>query len=250
LGKAAPKVSVIVPAYNEERRLGSTLASIAEYFEANGDEYEVLVVDDGSLDGTPRLVKEFENQFPRIHLLTYPRNRGKGYAVRFGMRNARGEFLLFDDADGASPIAEIERLLAAIAAGADIAIGSRALHSEDTGVKAVWYRLVLGRIFSGLVRLIVLPGIADTQCGFKLFRRECADYLFRRQRSEGFSFDVEVLFLARKKGYRIAEVPINWTNIPGSKVNLVKDSALMAIDLFKFRVRSLLGGYRTEVRED
>lgn len=242
----SPKISVIIPAYNEESRLPRTLSSVVEYFARTEQSYEVLVVDDGSTDSTARLVKQFEANAPQLRLLTYPRNRGKGYAVRFGMRNAQGELLLFDDADGATPIEEIERLLAAIDKGADVAIGSRALFSADTGVKAIWYRRLLGRVFSGMVNFILLPGIADTQCGFKLFRRECADYLFRTQRSEGFSFDVEVLFLARKAGYRIAEIPVNWTNIPGSKVNLVKDSALMAFDLLRFRLRSISGGYETK----
>lgn len=242
----APLISIVVPAYNEEKRLGTTLASICGYFDKRAESYEVLVVDDGSTDSTAKFVKEMEGKFKELRLLTYPRNRGKGYAVKFGMTNAKGDLLLFDDADGASPIEEIERLRQAISEGADIAIGSRAVFSKETGVKAVWYRKLLGRAFSVLVRILVLPEIADTQCGFKLFTRKAGDYLFSRQQAEGFSFDVELLFLARQAGFQIAEVPINWTNIPGSKVNLVKDSFFMAVDLLRFRIRALFGGYRLE----
>ena len=176
-------------------------------------------------------------------MLTYPANRGKGYAVRFGMFNARGRYLLFNDADGASPIPEVERLFAAIEDGADVAIGSRAMFSRETDVQTVWYRKFLGRVFNAYVNIIILPGIADTQCGFKMFSRKAAKFIFRRQKAERFSFDVELLYLARKAGYVIAEVPINWTNVAGSKVNLVKDSLAMGWDLTKFRLRDFFGGY-------
>jgi len=236
-------VSVIIPAYNEERRLPKTLLSVFDYLEQTNQSYEILVVDDGSRDETGRVAKQFEELAPTVRMLTYPRNRGKGYAVRFGMYNARGRLLLFDDADGATPISEIERLTEAIARGADVAIGSRALDSQETEVQTVWYRKFLGRVFNGYVNMIVLPGIADTQCGFKLFTRNAAHYLFRRQRSERFSFDVELLFLARRAGLSIAEVPVNWTNVAGSKVNLVKDSIAMGWDMAKIRMRAFFGVY-------
>jgi len=236
-------ISIILPSYNEEDRLPKTLLSVTEYFAARGTPYEVLVVDDGSTDDTPKVVQQFENLAPEVKLLTYPENRGKGYAVRFGVLNAQGKLVLYNDADGATPIEEIERLEEAIASGAQIAIGSRAMFSRETTVDTLWYRKFLGRIFNGFVNFMVLPGIADTQCGFKLFVRPAAQYLFSRQKAERFSFDVEILFLARKAGYKIAEVPINWTDVPGSKVNLVKDSIHMGFDIIKFRLRDLFGGY-------
>jgi len=236
-------VSVIIPAYNEEARLPKTLLSVRDYFEARGCSYEVLVVDDGSTDDTSKVVQQFEKLTPNVKLLTYPTNRGKGYAVRYGMLNACGRRLLFNDADGATPIEEIERLERALDAGAHIAIGSRAMFSKDTSIQTVWYRKIMGRTFNALVNMLILPGIADTQCGFKLFVREAAELLFSRQRAERFSFDVELLYLARRAGFSISEVPINWTNVPGSKVNLVRDSLLMFRDILKFRLCDLFGGY-------
>jgi dolichyl-phosphate beta-glucosyltransferase len=244
------ELSIVIPAYNEETRLPKMLLAAYEYLHARGVEYEMLVVDDGSSDDTAKVVKQFEQLTPCVRLLTYPTNRGKGYAVRFGVLNARGRLILFDDADGATPIEEIERLEAAIAAGAQIAIGSRALDSLETGVRTVWYRRLLGRVFNAMVNIVVLPGIADTQCGFKLFVRPAAKFIFKRQRAERFSFDVEVLYLARKAGFRIAEVAVNWHNVPGSKVNLIKDSMKMAVDILRFRLRGLFGGYGSFDRSD
>ena len=241
------KYSIVIPAYNEEERLPSTLEDTLAFLDQKGVEYEVIVVDDGSSDGTAELVQKFAKNSPRVRLLTYPKNRGKGYAVRLGMLNARGNVVLYADADGATPIEEIERLQRAVDQGAEVVIGSRAMYSKETQVKTVIHRKILGRVFNGVVNFVVVPGIADTQCGFKMFPRAVAQDIFSRQRSEGFSFDVEVLFLAGKLGYKITEVPINWTNIPGSKVNLVKDSMLMLIDVFKFRLRDLFRGYKPQV---
>ena len=241
------KLSIVIPAYNEEERLPRTLEETLAFLDQKGFEYEVIVVDDGSSDETAHLVQKFAVNSSRVRLLTYPRNRGKGYAVRLGVLNARGNFVLYADADGATPIEEIERLQDAVDQGTDVAIGSRAMYSKETQVKTVIHRKILGRVFNGVVNFVVVPGIADTQCGFKMFPRAVAQDIFSRQRSEGFSFDVEVLFLAGKLGYKITEVPINWTNIPGSKVNLVRDSILMLIDVFKFRLRDLFCGYKPQV---
>lgn len=244
------ELSIVVPAYNEEARLPKTLLSTYEYLHSRGLSYEILVVDDGSSDDTGHVVKQFESLTPTVRLLTYPKNRGKGYAVRFGVLNARGHLVLFMDADGSTPIEEIERLEAAIAAGAHIAIGSRARYSRDTGVKTVWYRKFIGRTFSAIVNVLILPGIADTQCGFKLFLRPAAQLIFRRQQQERFSFDVEVLYLARRAHLRIAEVPVNWANVPGSKVSIARDSLLMLRDVVGMRIRALLGGYTPFTTED
>ncbi len=243
-------LSVIVPAYNEENRLPRTLLSITEFLEASERTYEVLVVNDGSTDGTDKVVHQFERLSPEVRLLQYGENRGKGYAVRFGVMHAAGELILYTDADGASPIEELTRLERAIERGAQVAIGSRAMYSHDTKVSTLWVRKFMGRVFNGIVNFVMLPGIADTQCGFKLFRRPVARYVFSRSKSEGFSFDVEILYLARKAGAKIAEVPINWTNVPGSKVNLVSDSAKMFRDILIFRLRDIFGGYGKTVGVD
>lgn len=238
------ELSVIVPAYNEEHRLSQTVLDALEYLDGQYGTYELIIVDDGSLDRTGRLVRQFERLSGNVKLLSCPVNRGKGFAVRLGVMNARGQRILFADADGATPIEELARLQGAINAGAHIAIGSRAMASSDTRVETVWYRKFMGRVFNGMVNFLLLPGIADTQCGFKLFLRPVARYIFSRQRADGYSFDVEILFLARKAGCRITEVPINWTNVPGSKVNLIADSAAMFADIVRFRVKEALGRYR------
>lgn len=229
-------ISIIVPAYNEERRLPPTMIDIIDFFNRQGCRYEVVVVDDGSSDNTAEVVRKFERVRAEVRLIQLPKNHGKGHAVRLGVLNSHGKRVLFADADGATPIQEVERLQAALNAGSDIAIGSRAKASTETRVATSIHRKLLGRAFNRCVNAILLPSIADTQCGFKMFSRKAALFLFRRQTSDRFSFDVELLFLAHKAGLKIAEVPINWTNVPGSKVNLVLDAILMFRDVFRFRV--------------
>ena len=238
-----PELSVIFPALNEEARLERTLREAAAYFRAAGRAVELIAVDDGSRDGTSRLVRALSAEIPELRLIRLPANRGKGYAVRTGVVNARGAAVLFADADGATPIGEVERLEAALAAGADVAIGSRALAGEGVRVKARLHRRVMGRAFHQLVRALTVRGIQDTQCGFKLFRAQVAHELFSRMRMDGFSFDVEVLLMAQRWGHAVAEVPVNWTHQPGSRVRLVRDSLRMARDLFAIRLRLLRGGY-------
>ena len=235
-GDSPPDLSVIVPAYKEEWRLAPTLLAVLDYLDARGGSYEVIVVDDGSSDDTVRVVQNLQRLKPQLGLLRQPENRGKGCAVRTGALRARGRRIVFTDADGSTPIEEVERLERALAAGADIAIGSRALQSRDTRVVTAWYRKALGRVFNWCVNALVLPGIADTQCGFKMFTSRSAAFLFGRQTADGFSFDVELLLIARRAGLRIAEVPVNWKNVPGSKVNLVVDSLLMFWDVIRFRI--------------
>lgn len=237
VSEEAIDLSVIVPAYNEERRLPPTLIEMIDYLEARAKNYEIIVVDDGSRDGTCEMVKKFERIRSRVRLIRSPNNYGKGHAVRMGVLNAKGARILFADADGASPIQELDRLERALDSGHQIAIGSRALTDKDTVVSTRWYRKYLGRMFNYCVNFILLPGIADTQCGFKLFTNQVARFLFENQRSDGFSFDVEILYLAGKAEIKIAEVPINWTNIPGSKVNLILDALKMFKDIFVFKVR-------------
>jgi len=238
-----PELSIIIPAYNEQRRLEPTLRAYLGYCRQRGRNVEVIVVDDGSTDHTTSLVERLAGEFSELRLIRLAQNEGKGYAVRSGVVNARGARILFADADGATPIGELERLEAALNEGADIAIGSRALQAADTAVHATIHRRFIGRTFHLLVRLAGVSGIADTQCGFKLFRGPVAHALFSRMRTTGFSFDVEVLMAASLCHYRIAEVPVNWTHQPGSRVNLVTDSFHMACDLVRMRLWRLQGRY-------
>jgi dolichyl-phosphate beta-glucosyltransferase len=240
-----PDLSIVIPAYNEEARLTPTLRDYQAYCRASGRAAEIIVVDDGSLDTTSVVVERFAADHPEVRLIRLAENRGKGYAVRTGVVNARGKLVLFADADGATPLEEIERLEAALREGADVAIGSRAVEAAGVRVNARVYRRLMGRIFHRLVETLTVRGVHDTQCGFKLFRGVVAQDLFSRMRMRGFSFDVEVLMMAQRRGYRIAEVPVNWTHQPGSKVNLVTDSALMVRDLFVIRGRYLSGEYNT-----
>jgi dolichyl-phosphate beta-glucosyltransferase len=238
-----PDLSIVIPAFNEQGRLEPTLRAYLDYCRRQGRSVEILVVDDGSTDATTALVERVAGEFPEIRLIRLPQNEGKGYAVRSGVVNARGSRILFADADGATCLEEIERLEAAIDAGADVAIGSRALHAERVQIRTRAHRRLIGRAFHLLVRLAGVAGIADTQCGFKLFRGPVAHRLFSRMRTTGFSFDVEVLMMAGLCGYRIAEVPVHWTHQPGSRVNLVTDSGRMAWDLIRIRWWRLQGRY-------
>lgn len=243
--KPQPDLSIVIPAFNEEARLGPTLDAYLAYCLQTARRVEVIVVDDGSLDRTSAVVNSYAGQHPEVRLIRLAENQGKGQAVRSGVVNAQGKQILFADADGATPLTELERLEAAIHGGADVAIGSRALHDEGVRIKARLYRRVIGRIFHGLVEILTVPRVKDTQCGFKLFRGAVAHDLFSRMRVRGFSFDVEVLMMAQRRGYSIAEVPVNWTHQPGSKVNLVVDSARMLRDLFIIRGRYLSGQYNS-----
>ena len=243
--KPPPDLSIVIPAFNEEARLGPTLRDYVEYCRRTGRRAELIVVDDGSLDRTSTVVNALESEFPEVRLIRLAENHGKGHAVRSGVVNAHGKLVLFADADGATPLGEVERLEDAIRAGADVAIGSRALQDTRVRIEARFYRRVIGRIFHGLVETLTVPGVKDTQCGFKLFRGPVAHDLFSRMRIRGFSFDVEVLMMAQRRGCRIAEVPVNWTHKPGSKVNLVTDSARMLRDLFVIRGRYLSGQYNS-----
>ena len=240
-----PDLSIVIPAFNEEARVGPTLRDYLAYCRTGGRRVELIVVDDGSLDRTSAVVSAIASEYPEVRLIRLAENHGKGHAVRSGVVNAQGKQVLFADADGATPLEEVERLEAALAAGADVAIGSRALQDAKVRVNARLYRRVIGRVFHGIVETLTVPGVKDTQCGFKLFQGAVAHDLFSRMRIRGFSFDVEVLMMAQRRGYRIAEVAVNWTHQPGSKVNLVTDSVRMMRDLFVIRGRYLSGQYNS-----
>ena len=242
--RSQPELSVIVPAYNEQARLEPTLSAYVAYFRQRAHSFELIVVDDGSVDGTTELVERVAAQANEIRLIRLAENRGKGFAVRSGVVNARGELILFADADGATPPDQFERLHRAVAAGADVAIGSRVVRTAGVAVRARLHRRIIGRVFHALVRLCGVQDIADTQCGFKLFRGPVAHALFSRMRTAGFSFDVEVLMMARLCGFTIAEVPVSWTHQAGSRINLATDSIRMAWELAVIRARRQRGDYR------
>jgi dolichyl-phosphate beta-glucosyltransferase len=239
-----PQLSVVIPAYNEQSRLPATLASVHEYLTQRGSDFEILVVDDGSHDSTPDIVQTFANEHVGVRLLSYQPNQGKGHAIRTGILSAKGNLILIDDADGSSPIIELERLERAITGGADIAIGSRAKPDDSRQVKALAYRKFVGNTFNFIVQRLLLPGIYDTQCGFKLFKAEKARDIFSVSEINGYGFDVEVLHIAKLRGYRIAEVGINWHNVEGSKVNVLVDSPKMFVEVLKISLKSLFGRYK------
>lgn len=245
-----PELSVVIPAYNEEGRLPATLDSVLEYLGAGGRDFEVLVVDDGSYDNTAAIVAAYANSHNQVRLLSYQPNRGKGHAVRTGILAAKGDLVLINDADGSSPINEVERLIAGIKNGADIVIGSRAKPDPQTRVNALAHRKFIGNTFNVIVQSLVLPGILDTQCGFKLFSRAAARDIFSVQRIDGFGFDVEVLYIGRMRGYKTEEVAINWTNVEGSKVNVLVDSPKMFLEVLWVTVASWLGFYKKGRKPD
>lgn len=246
MSERPPELSVVIPAYNEEKRLGRTLARIRDYFAGRSmepGEIEVIVVDDGSSDGTAGVVRDRLREMATLRLVTNPENHGKGYSVRQWMLAARGRIALFTDADLSTPIEECEKLLAAIEAGHDAAIGSRAIDRSLIAVHQSRFREVAGMIFNGLVRLITGLPFHDTQCGFKAFVRERCRIIFEQQRIDWFGFDPEILFLARRHGLRTAEVPVRWAHDPATKVRVFSDSLRMLVELLYIRWNWLLGRY-------
>jgi len=246
MSKPTPELSIIIPAYNEESRLARTLGRIREYFEARGtaaDQIEILVVDDGSNDGTAGLAEQWSQSMPSVRVISNGQNRGKGYSVRHGMLEARGRITLFTDADLSSPIEESEKLFAAIAAGSDVAIGSRAIDRSLIFVHQSRFRELAGILFNTLVRIFTGLPLHDTQCGFKAFVREPSEIVFEQQRIDRFGFDPEILFLAKRHGLRIAEIPVRWAHDPATKVRVFRDSLMMFGDLILIRWNWLLGRY-------
>lgn len=234
----------MIPAYNEASRLPDTIRRVQAWLlTGNWHFREILIVDDGSRDDTAKLADEFAAASAEVRVLRNPGNRGKGYSVRHGMLEARGEWRLFTDADLSSPIEELDKLWAAASTGAEIAIGSRALDRSLIGVHQPGFRETAGKFFNGVMRVMVGLNISDTQCGFKLFRGDAARAVFSRQKLERFGFDVEVLYIAKQLGYRTVEVPVRWNHVEGSKVGML--SGLRAFgELAEVRINSLRGRYR------
>ncbi len=245
----APRLSVIIPAYNEAERLPGYLSEVRGGLEQMDIDAEILVVDDGSQDDTAMYVESITQQDPRVRLLVQPHNQGKGRAVQRGMLEARGHYLLFTDADGATPFREVQQLLAAADAGHEIAIGSRRTRSADATRERTGVRALMGQMFYSFVNFFAVPGINDTQCGFKLFRRDCAQAVFANLNEAGWAFDVEVLYRAQLTGYGIAEVAVDWHEVDGSKVSPVRDAVRMFIAVFRIR-RNNAGFLRQPLASD
>ncbi len=238
---SAPFLSVVIPAYNEEKRLPPTLRRVTEFLSGWGQSYEVVVIDDGSRDATIARAREMD--LPHVTVSPNEQNRGKGYSVRRGMLLARGERRLMTDADLSTPIEEVGRLLPFLEQGYDVVIASRAVRGANVEIHQPWYRENMGRIFNLLVQLINVPGLKDTQCGFKLFSARAAEEAFKLALMDGFSFDVEALLIARRLGYLIAEVPITWRNDEATRVGVFRDSSQMFLDLLKIRLNAWTGRY-------
>jgi glycosyltransferase involved in cell wall biosynthesis len=238
-------LSIVVPAYNEQTRLPETIRRIQEYLlHSEWIFNEIIIVDDGSTDSTVEVASVFVRENPNVRVLRNPGNRGKGYSVRHGMMEARGEWRLFTDADLSAPIEEIERLWAAMQRdGSEVAIGSRALDRSLIGVHQPGMRERAGRIFNAVMRRVVGLRIADTQCGFKLFHGAAALAVFPRQTQERFGFDVEILFIAKKHGFKISEVPVRWNHVEGSKVGMLTGLHAFS-ELAAVRLNDLMGKYR------
>jgi dolichyl-phosphate beta-glucosyltransferase len=241
-----PYLSVVIPAYNEERRLLATLLRIEEYLEAREEEAEIVVVDDGSRDATLRLARERAEGRPDLVVLANDRNRGKGFSVRRGFLAARGERVLVTDADLSTPVEDVEKLEEALAGGGDFAIGSRALSASEIVVHQPPWRERMGRHFNRLVRILARLDVRDSQCGFKLFERERCAPLFSRGRLSGFAWDVEVLVIARRLGLRWSEVPVRWYDSVPSRVRPLRHAAQMFRDLLRVRLAEWRGAYDRE----
>ena len=228
-------LSVVIPAFNEENRLILTVEKISQYLAAKKYGWEIIIVDDGSTDKTFDLAAEFASIMLSVRVLRNDTNRGKGYSVKRGILASKGEFVMFTDADMSTPIEEMEKLFYAIEEGSDIAIGSRGIKGSDVKVPQSWYRQLMGKVFNLFVKVILLQDFNDTQCGFKLFKGDIARDIARDLKLDGFCFDVEMLYLAKKKRCKIEEVGVVWKNSPQSKVYLVNSSLSMFFDLLKIR---------------
>jgi glycosyltransferase involved in cell wall biosynthesis len=237
-----PELSIIIPSYNEESRLPATLERLAVYLQTCGRKAEVLVVDDGSKDRTVQAAESFRAKIPTLRVVSNGVNRGKGFSVRHGMQEARGSVALFTDADLSTPIEEADKLIEALKS-CDVALGSRAADRSLITVHESLFREFAGIIFNRIVRIILWLPFVDTQCGFKAFRRERCGIIFEQQTIERFGFDPELLYLARHHGLHAVEIPVRWGHSPATKVNMLRDSIQMFIDVFKIRGNALIGRY-------
>lgn len=237
------RYSIVIPAYNEGARIGASLEKIASYIESQKLDAEVVVVNDGSRDNTLDVVRQFAGRIQNLVLVENPGNRGKGYSVRNGMMHARGDVLLFTDADLSSPIEEAPKLFDAITHGADIAIGSRWLRSELQTQRQPFYRQLFGRIFNLLLRIILGLRFRDTQCGFKAFTKLAAQSIFPWQKIERWGFDPEILYLAKRQDLKVVEVPVAWAHDEGTRISPLRDGIRMFFEMLKIRWYAMAGKY-------
>lgn len=235
--------SIIIPAYNESARVGATLERVLAHVAERGWDAEIIAVDDGSRDNTVEIIRAYAEKNPRLRLLQNPGNRGKGYSVRNGMLHAKGELLLFSDADLSSPIEEADKLFGAIAGGADIAIGSRWLRRDLQTQRQPFYRQIFGRVFNLMLRITLGLGFKDTQCGFKAFTRDAAGKIFPLQKIERWGFDPELLYLARKLKFKVVEVPVEWAHSEGTRISPLRDGIRMFVEMLKIRWNGITGKY-------
>jgi len=238
-----PFLSIIIPAYNEEKRMGATLFSVADYLKQKGYSGEILVVDDGSRDGTVNLAKDIQKQITQLKVIENKENHGKGYVVRQGMLEAKGKYLIFMDADNATRIEEFDKALPYLQEGIEVVIGSRHIKGSYIKIEQPLYRRILGRMANFLIRLVLLPGIRDTQCGFKVFSQKAAQEIFSRQTIMRWGFDMEILVIAKSLGYKIKEFPVNWYNVLDSRVRPIKGALSTLKELWKIKVNQLKGLY-------
>ena len=240
---SSPSLSIVIPAYNESARIEHALERVLACVAERHWNAEVLVVDDGSSDSTPDIVRRWMTAHPNLHLINNEGNRGKGYSVRNGLLQATGQVVMFTDADLSSPIEEAERLFEALDAGADVAIGSRWLDKQRQTTHQPLYRRFFGRCFNWVTRKVMGLPYKDTQCGFKAFKRDAAQVIFRLQTIERWGFDPEILFIARKLGYKIVEVPVTWGHDERSRISYLKDGMKMLEEMAQIRRNSLRGRY-------
>jgi glycosyltransferase involved in cell wall biosynthesis len=244
-----PEISIIIPAYNESARISNALTEVVSCVRERAWRAEILVVNDGSTDRTVDIVQEFSQQNPEVRLLDNFRNRGKGYSVRNGMLHAVGDMVMFTDADLSAPMQEAELLFDALRDGADIAIGSRWLERGRQTVKQPLYRQFFGRCFNSITRIVMGLPFADTQCGFKAFRRPVAHTIFQLQRIERWGFDPELLFIAIKRGFTVREVPVTWGHDERSRLSYLKDGINMLEEIAYVRWEAFAGAYDRKVGE-
>jgi dolichyl-phosphate beta-glucosyltransferase len=235
--------TIVIPAYNESVRIRPTLHALLRHVQEQNWDAEILVVNDGSTDDTAQIVREYGLAHPQVLLVENPGNRGKGYSVRNGMLHARGDICLFTDADLSSPITEAQKLFDAIARGADIAIGSRWLRSELQTERQPLYRQLFGRIFNLVLRVVLGLHFADTQCGFKAFRHAAAQRIFPLQKIERWGFDPEILYLARRAGLQVEEVPVVWAHSEGTRLHPFRDGMRMFVEVLRIRWNAITGDY-------
>jgi glycosyltransferase involved in cell wall biosynthesis len=238
-----PKYSIVIPAYNEAARLGKTLDRVLGYVSAQRWDTEIIIVNDGSRDKTADLVREYGRNHPCLRLVENPGNHGKGYSVRNGMLHASGDILLFSDADLSAPIEEAPKLFAAIEAGADVAIGSRWLQPETQTQRQSVLRQFYGRLYNLALRILLGLNFKDTQCGFKAFTRRAAQTIFPPQKIERWGFDPELLYLARKAGLKVVEVPVAWAHVEGTRISPLRDGVRMFGEALKIRWNALTRKY-------